>query len=156
MPEKVLYSPVDGVPTATKRTPERRKNSFKVAHSLWVSFQYAWAGLTYAFATQRNFRVHTIIGTIAISLGLFLRIPGFELALIGLTIGLVLTLELLNTAIEAVVDLAVDTQYHELAKIAKDCAAGAVMVSALAAVMVAALLLLPPLWQFLLYGMVMG
>jgi diacylglycerol kinase (ATP) len=156
MPEKVLYSPVDGVPATAKRTPERRKNSFKVAHSLWVSFQYAWAGLTYAFSTQRNFRVHTIIGIIAISLGLFLRIPGFELALIGLTIGLVLTLELLNTAIEAVVDLAVDTQYHELAKIAKDCAAGAVMVSAIAAVMVAALLLLPPLWQFLLYGMVMG
>jgi diacylglycerol kinase (ATP) len=156
MPEKVLYSPVDGVPGTTKRTPERRKNSFKVAHSLWVSFQYAWAGLTYAFSTQRNFRVHTIIGTIAISLGLFLRIPGFELALIGLTIGLVLTLELLNTAIEAVVDLAVDTQYHELAKIAKDCAAGAVMVSAIAAILVAALLLLPPLWQFFLYGMVMG
>jgi diacylglycerol kinase (ATP) len=156
MPEKVLYSPVDGVPATTKRTLERRKNSFKVAHSLWVSFQYAWAGLTYAFSTQRNFRVHTIIGTIAISLGLFLRIPGFELALIGLTIGLVLTLELLNTSIEAVVDLAVDTQYHELAKIAKDCAAGAVMVSAIAAILVAALLLLPPLWQFFLYGMVMG
>jgi diacylglycerol kinase (ATP) len=156
MPEKVLYSPVDGVSAAAKRTSERRKNSFKVANSLWVSFQYAWAGLTYAFSTQRNFRVHTIIGSIAITLGLFLRIPGFELALIGLTIGLVLTLELLNTAIEAVVDLAVDTQYHELAKIAKDCAAGAVMVSALAAVLVAALLLLPPLWELVMYGMVMG
>jgi diacylglycerol kinase (ATP) len=156
MPEKVLYSPVEGSSTATKRPQERRKNSFKVAHSLWVSFQYAWAGLTYAFATQRNFRLHTIIGTIAISLGLCLRIPGFELALISLTIGLVLTLELLNTAIEAVVDLAVDTQYHELAKIAKDCAAGAVMVSAIAAIVVAGLLLLPPLWQWVTYGVLVG
>jgi diacylglycerol kinase (ATP) len=57
----------------------------------------------------------------------------------------VLALELLNTAIESVVDLTVKQSYHELAKIAKDCAAGAVLISALAALLVAGSLLLPPL-----------
>jgi diacylglycerol kinase (ATP) len=56
-----------------------------------------------------------------------------------------MALELLNTAIESVVDLTVKQSYHELAKIAKDCAAGAVLVSAIAAVLVAGSLLIPPL-----------
>jgi diacylglycerol kinase (ATP) len=58
-------------------------------------------------------------------------------------------MELLNTALEAVVDLTVSQTYHELAKIAKDCAAASVLISALVAVIVAGLLLLPPLWQAL-------
>ncbi|MGB8697811.1 MAG: diacylglycerol kinase family protein [Thermosynechococcaceae cyanobacterium] len=152
MPEKLLYSSPDGVTRSPKRQVSRREHSFQIAQSLLVSFQYAGAGLKYAFSTQRNFRVHTAIGSVALSLGLFLHVPPVHLALIGVTIGLVLTLELLNTAIEAVVDLVVDTQYHELAKIAKDCAAGAVLISAIAALGVAALLLLPPLWTFLVWG----
>lgn len=151
MPDKLLYSSAS---TATrpsqKRLTTRHEHSFKIAHNLWVSFQYAGSGVAYAFSTQRNFRIHAVIGTIAIGLGLFLHLLPFELALIGLTIGLVMTLELLNTAIEAVVDLVVDTQYHELAKIAKDCAAGAVLMSTIAALGVAACLLLPPLVKVLL------
>jgi diacylglycerol kinase (ATP) len=149
MPEKLLYSSPNTTVRAAKRSSVRREHSFQVAHSLWVSFQYAGAGLKYAFITQRNFRIHAIIGTVAISLGLGLGLQPVELALIGLTIGLVMTLELLNTAIEAVVDLVVDTQYHELAKIAKDCAAGAVLMSTLAALGVAGCLLLPALWRLL-------
>jgi diacylglycerol kinase (ATP) len=68
-----------------------------------------------------------------------------EIAIIGLTSGLVLTMELLNTALESVVDLTVKQTYHELAKTAKDCAAGAVLISAIAALLVAGSLLLPPL-----------
>jgi diacylglycerol kinase (ATP) len=97
-----------------------------------LSFKYAWAGLSYAFITQRNFRIHTVIGTLAISLGVFLHLSAVEIAVICLTSGLVMALELLNTAIESVVDLTVKQTYHELAKIAKDCAAGAVLVSAIA------------------------
>jgi diacylglycerol kinase (ATP) len=121
-----------------------------VASSLLVSFRYAWIGLSYAFQTQRNFRVHLLIGSVAIALSIFLQIPSFERALIGLTIALVLTLELINTALESVVDLTVGQTYHELAKIAKDCAAAAVLIGALVAIWVAGLLLLPPLWQWLL------
>ncbi|MEO1559693.1 MAG: diacylglycerol kinase family protein, partial [Cyanobacteria bacterium J06632_19] len=71
-------------------------------------------------------------------------------AVIAVTSGLVLALELLNTAVESVVDLTVEQKYHELAKIAKDCAAGAVLVSALVALLVAAMLILPPLFELIL------
>lgn len=133
-------------------TPEQsklkssRELAWLVAPTLLLSFKYAWAGLSYAFVTQRNFRIHTVIGTLAISLGVFLHLEPVEIAVIGLTSGLVLALELLNTAIESVVDLTVKQSYHELAKIAKDCAAGAVLISAIAAVLVAGSLLLPPLF----------
>ena len=85
------------------------------------------------------------IGALALALSVFLHLQPVEMAVIGLTSGLVLVMELLNTAIESVVDLTVKQSYHELAKIAKDCAAGAVLVSALVAVLVAGTLLLPPL-----------
>jgi diacylglycerol kinase (ATP) len=152
MPEKVIYSSTSSPSRSVQRTLTRREHSFQVAHNLFLSFQYAGAGLKYAFLTQRNFRIHALIGTIAISLGILLQLPPAELALIGLTIGLVMTLELLNTSIEAVVDLVVDTQYHELAKIAKDCAAGAVLMSTIASIGVAGCLLLPPLWDLLAWG----
>ena len=105
--------------------------------------------MRYAFLTQRNFRIHTIIGTLAVSLGLFLKVSAVEMALVTLTCAMVMVLELLNTAIESVVDLTVKQTYHELAKIAKDCAAGAVLISAIAAVFVAMWILLPPLLQLI-------
>jgi diacylglycerol kinase (ATP) len=138
------------VSPSTPKRPEKvpksnRELSWRVASNLLISFQYAWAGVSYAFQTQRNFRIHVGIGALAIGLGIFFHLRPVEIAVIGLTSGLVLVMELLNTAIESVVDLTVKQSYHELAKIAKDCAAGAVLVSALAAVMVAGVLLLPPL-----------
>ncbi|HIK04121.1 MAG TPA: diacylglycerol kinase family protein [Trichormus sp. M33_DOE_039] len=122
-----------------------RELSWQVASSLLVSFKYAWAGISYSFQTQRNFRIHVSVCTLAIALSVFLHLSPVEIAIIGITSGLVLALELLNTAIESLVDLTVKQTYHELAKIAKDCAAGAVLVSALVAILVAAVLLLPPL-----------
>ncbi len=124
-----------------------RNLAWQVAPNLFLSFKYAWAGVRYAFATQRNFRIHTFIGILAVSLGAFLGIEAMEMAVITMTCAIVMVLELINTAIESVVDLTVKQSYHELAKIAKDCAAGAVLVSAIAAVIVAAFILLPPLLQ---------
>lgn len=126
----------------SKRT---RDLAWQIAPTLMLSFKYAWAGVSYAFMTQRNFRIHTIIGTLAVGSGVFLRLSAVEIAVISLTSGLVMALELLNTAIESVVDLTVKQSYHELAKIAKDCAAGAVLISAIASVFVAGSLLIPPL-----------
>ncbi|NEP03168.1 MAG: diacylglycerol kinase family protein [Symploca sp. SIO2E9] len=126
-----------------------RKFAWQIAPTLVTSFKYAWAGCTYAFITQRNFRIHTVIGPLAISLGLLLHLKMVEVAVITLTAGLVLALELLNTAIESVVDLTVKQNYHEFAKIAKDCAAGAVLVSAITSVIIAGSLLLPPLLALL-------
>lgn len=126
-----------------------RSLSWRVAANLFISFKYAWTGVRYAFQTQRNFRIHIVVGLAAIGLSIFLQLSRVEIAIIGLTIGAVLTMELLNTALESVVDLTVRQTYHELAKIAKDCAAGAVLISALAAVLVAGSLLLPPLIELL-------
>lgn len=124
---------------------KERELSWQVASNLFISFKYAWAGITYGFHTQRNFRIHLSVCALAIALSIFLHLSAVEIAVIGITSGLVLALELLNTAIESLVDLTVKQTYHELAKIAKDCAAGAVLVSALVAVLVAGTLLLPPL-----------
>ncbi len=135
------------VPSNLPSPVHQRQLAWQIAPNVFLSFRYAWMGVVYAFSTQRNLRIHTIIGTIALSLSAFLQLPRLEIAVIGLTIALVLAMELLNTAIESVVDLLVKQSYHELAKIAKDCAAGAVLVSALASVFVAGLLLLPPLYQ---------
>jgi diacylglycerol kinase (ATP) len=132
--------------TATQqleRSPQNRAKAWRVATSIGVSFKYAAAGVTYAFNTQRNFRIHCVMGTLAISIGALLQLTGVEMAVICITSGLVLTLELLNTAIESVVDLSVGQNYHELAKIAKDCAAGAVLVSAFASILVGFCLIAP-------------
>ena len=139
----------DSTATESNSTNQKiiRNLAWQVAPNLFLSFKYAWAGVRYAFVTQRNFRIHTFIGIFAVSLGLILEIKAMELALIVMTCAIVMVLEWINTAIESVVDLTVKQTYHELAKIAKDCAAGAVLISALAAVVVAACILLPPLLQ---------
>ncbi|NEO87322.1 MAG: diacylglycerol kinase family protein [Spirulina sp. SIO3F2] len=135
-------------PTKSDRPKFDRHFAWKVAPNLWVSFRYAWAGLSYAFRTQRNFRVHTAIALLAVTLGFGLHITTVEMAIVGLTCALVMVLELINTAIESVVDLTVQKSYHDLAKVAKDCAAGAVLVSAIVSIFIASLILLPPLVAF--------
>lgn len=127
----------------------KRELSWKVANNLSISFKYAWEGVSYAFKTQRNFRIHVIIGSTAIGLGIFLQVSLVEVSIISLTIGAVLAMELLNTAIESLVDLSVEQTYHPLAKIAKDCAAAAVLISSLAAILIGGFLLLPPLYTWI-------
>lgn len=113
------------------------------------SFRYAIAGLRYLLWTQRNAKIHTAIGLIAVALGLVLGIDRYEWLTLTLTITIVLAAEGVNTAIEAAVDLA-SPSYHPLAKIAKDVGAGTVLLTAIAAVIVGMLLFLPHLWPLLL------
>ncbi len=124
-----------------------RSQSWQIAPDLFTSFRYAWAGIAYAFQTQRNFRVHMGVGILAIILCWALNVGTVEIAVICLTIGAVLVMEILNTALESLVDLTVGQTYHELAKVAKDCAAGAVLMSAIVALLIAALIFVPPLWD---------
>jgi diacylglycerol kinase (ATP) len=133
---------------------QKRNGAWKVAGDLPASFRYAAQGLIYGFRSQRNFRIHVFTGLVVFSLGLWLRLSLDRLAVLVLTVAAVLVLELINTATEAVVDLAIGRRYHPLARIAKDCAAAAVLVAALASLLIALLLLLPPLLQRL--GMVAG
>ena len=132
------------------RSSKSRQFAWQIAPNLWLSFRYAWAGISYAFRTQRNFRIHTVIAGLAVVLGVGLGVSFTELAIVALTCALVMVLELLNTALESVVDLTVQQNYHELAKIAKDCAAGAVLVAAIASILVASLILVPPLFALTL------
>ncbi|MEA5480701.1 diacylglycerol kinase family protein [Pseudanabaena galeata UHCC 0370] len=127
----------------SEQSAAQRSDSFQIATNLLLSFQYAGQGVGYAFRTQRNFRIHLMIGALALSLSLYFRLSAIACSIISLTISLVLVLELLNTALEAVVDLTVGREFHQLAKIAKDCAAGAVLIAAIAALIIASVLLLP-------------
>ena len=114
------------------------------AETLFASFRHATAGLRYLLTSQRNARVQASIGVGVLALAAILRVSRVEWAIITLLIALVLTLEALNSAIEATVDL-VTSDYHPLAKIAKDVAAGAVWLMAIASVVIGAIIFLPPL-----------
>jgi diacylglycerol kinase len=87
-----------------------------------------------------------MVATIVIALGFWLGLPSRDWAVIMLTIAMVFMAEFINTAIEAVVDLA-SPVHHPLAKVGKDVGAGAVLVAALAAVLIGLLILGPPLWE---------
>jgi diacylglycerol kinase (ATP) len=103
--------------------------------AFWNSFQNAFEGIIYATRNERNMRIHLIAGALVLFATLYLRLERAYVAIICVTVAAVLALELLNTAIEAVVDL-MTVAHHPLAKIAKDAAAGAVLVMSIAAIIV--------------------
>ena len=109
----------------------------------WRSAAFAWAGVAHAYRTQANFRIEVACGVLACALAVALHAP---LAPIVLCCALVLSLELVNTALEALTDLA-SPDLHPLAKIAKDAAAGAVLVASLGALVVGAVVLGTALWR---------
>ena len=99
------------------------------------SFGFALAGIKYGITTQRNMKIHVAAAALVLMLGYIVNLSQMEWMLLMLTIGIVWTAELFNTALETLVDL-VSPEEHPLAKIAKDVAAGAVLCAALAAVAV--------------------
>jgi diacylglycerol kinase len=113
-----------------------------------ASFGYAFSGLWHVLRTQRNARVHAVVALLAIAAGIFLRISAVEFAITFVAISGVFIAEMFNTALEACVDLA-SPQPHPLAKIAKDVAAGAVLVSAMLAVIIGLCIFGPHLWDLL-------
>lgn len=111
-------------------------------------FTYAFSGLWYALRTQRNARVHLAIALFAIFAGILLRISSVEFAIIFVAIASVFISEMFNTVMELCVDLA-SPEYHPLAKIAKDVAAGAVLLNAILAVIIGLFIFGPHLWELL-------
>lgn len=103
------------------------------SRSLLWSFDYAIRGIVYALRTQRNMRLHALAAAVVVIAALALRISGLELIALIFAIGLVITAELVNTAVEATVDLAVEG-FDPMAAVAKDVAAGGVLISSLTAV----------------------
>lgn len=114
-----------------------------------LSFHYAFAGWWYVIRTQRNAWIHALASGLVLLLALWLRLPLRDLAVLILTIGMVWMAEFINTALEAVVDLA-SPEIHPLARVGKDVGAAAVLIAALAAALVGVLILGPPLWAMLL------
>lgn len=112
------------------------------------SFKHAFAGWWYVIRTQQNARIHAIATASVIILALILRLPLHDWAILFLTFALVWTAEIINTALEAVVDLA-SPDVHPLAKVGKDVGAAAVLIAALTAVVIGVLILGPPLWMLL-------
>lgn len=98
-------------------------------------FSHAFRGLHYAFNTQRNVRVHIVMALLAIIASILLHISPIEFALIFIAITGVFIAEMFNTVMELCVDLA-SPQYHPLAKIAKDVAAGAVLANAILSIII--------------------
>jgi diacylglycerol kinase (ATP) len=109
------------------------------SRNLMDSFNYAFQGIIYALKTQRNMQIHMTAAVLVLVMSLFFHLTRLELVLLIATISLVLVTEMINTAIEAAIDLMTD-QYNIFAKIAKNVAAGAVLIAAINAVAVAYLL----------------
>lgn len=114
-----------------------------------AAFGHAFRGWWYVLQTQQNAWIHSFVASVVVVVCLWLRISPHDWAVIVLTIAMVFTAEFINTAIEAVVDLA-SPVHHPLAKVGKDVGAGAVLVAALAGVIIGLLVLGPPLWAKLL------
>lgn len=97
-----------------------------------MAFRYAIAGIIYCIRSQRHMKVHLLAAFGALGLAWRFELSGIEWGVLFLTIAGVITAEIFNTALEALVDK-VSPEFHPLAKIAKDAAAGAVLIQAVAA-----------------------
>lgn len=110
------------------------------------SFFNAFAGLWLVLRTQKNAWVHALATLCVISLAYWLNLSAHDWAILILTIGTVWTAEFINTALEAVVDLASPAK-HPLAKVGKDVGAAAVLIAAISSIVIGFLILGPPLWE---------
>ncbi|KMZ41592.1 MULTISPECIES: diacylglycerol kinase family protein [Bacillales] len=110
------------------------------------SFTYALQGISYTVRTQRNMQIHVAAAIVVLAAAWWLQIPRSDVLLVLFSIGLVFSLELVNTSIEAVVDLA-SPEWHVKAKIAKDVAAGAVLVAAILSFIIGVIIFGQPLLQ---------
>lgn len=122
---------------------------WRFIHSRLRSFVHAFHGWGYVLRTQQNAWIHAVISLCVLALGFWLHISALEWAILILTMAMVWAAEILNTSIEAVVDLASPSR-HPLAKVGKDVGAAAVLIAALAAALIGLLILGPPLYHHLL------
>lgn len=106
------------------------------------SFKYAFEGIHYAFKNDQNLLFHLLVAFIVINASIALHVSPGEMAILGLTMMMVITAEMINSAIEKMVDL-ITKEHRQEAKIAKDVAAGMVLVTAFAAAIIGTLIFLP-------------
>ncbi len=111
-----------------------------------ISFKHAWDGIWYSLTTQPNFQVHTLVSFAVIFTAWHFQVTRTEWVILLFAIALVLDAEMLNTAIESVTDILI-LEFNKHAKIAKDVAAGMVLLSVVLAVIVGLVIFLPYFYQ---------
>ena len=116
------------------------------ARSRLQAFRYAFEGWWYVLRTQRNAWLHAVATVACVALGVWLKVGRLEWALLALAIGMVWLSEFINSALEAIVDLA-SPELHPLARVGKDVGAAAVLIAAVTAAVIGLLVLGPPLWS---------
>lgn len=115
---------------------------------LYRSFGYAFQGIFTCVRKERNMKIHCVAAVLVVIAGVILKISAIEWCICMVLFGLVMALEYVNTAVEAVVDM-VTEEYHPLAKVAKDTAAGAVLIAAIMAAIAGCIIFLPKIAQIL-------
>ncbi len=112
-----------------------------------ISFKNAFNGLVWAFKTQPNYKIHIVLSLLSIFGGVFLQISYFEWLTIVVLIAVGLAIETINTAIESTTD-AIDKKWRNDIKIAKDVAAGAMLIFAIGAFLIAGFIFFPKILNF--------
>jgi len=116
----------------------------------WLeSFRHAINGIRSTARRERNFRIHIVFAVLAIGACIVFRVEFIYFAMVGLSVFFVLAMELVNTAIEALVDMYCRGKPHPLAKLAKDAAAGAVLLAAVQALIVGVLVAISIIRRFI-------
>lgn len=109
---------------------------------LWKSFYHAFCGIKDNVVRERNLKIHIMVMLIVILLGFLLKISTMEWMICLILFGFVISLELVNTAIEITIDIYIQ-EFNEKAKLAKDTAAGAVLVAAIISMIIGIIIFLP-------------
>ena len=122
---------------------ENRKESYKTAKNVLISFKFAFSGIYYVLKTSRNFKIQLIFALITLMIGFLLQISQSNYVILIATIISVLILEILNTSIESIVDLVLKKEFSSLAKISKDTSAGVVLLSSINSVIIAVYIFVP-------------
>ena len=107
------------------------------------SFKYAFQGIRHGYTAGQNIIIMTILAVLAIILGLVFKIELYQMLIVLVLIGIILPLELINTAIEATIDLHDGDKKSKYGKIAKDCAAGALTIASIVALVIGIIIFLP-------------
>lgn len=116
--------------------------------AFWTSCGHAFRGITFAFRSQRNFRIHLAAAALVLLAAAGFRLSRMETILALITVTLVIVAELLNTAVEYVLNL-LEARHHPVVKTAKDVAAGGVLFAVAASVVIGLMLFGPPLLDLL-------
>ncbi len=111
-------------------------------HKRLIGFSFAWNGLREVYKTERNFRLHLVAALFVVVAGWWMRLSRWEWIVILLVISFVLLAEMINSALEKLVDH-LQPDWHPVAKVVKDVAAGAVLIAAITAVIIGCIIFIP-------------